>query len=88
MMDLKEIIKWFIPCFHILQIKIDTKMIFVCLFLFFNLCASAGVNSVSENSVESTKKISNSLNNDLVFNQRELFNVNEERRLQDSTVGK
>lgn len=44
-MDLKEIIKWFIPCFHILLavfVKMDTKLTFVYLFLFFNLCPSFG----------------------------------------------
>lgn len=64
-------------------------MIFICLFLFFNLCASDEVKSVSENSVESTKKLGNSLNNELVFNQRELFNENNEERMsEDITVGK
>lgn len=88
-MDLKEIIKWFIPCFHILQIKMDTKMTYICLFLFLNLCASAEVKSVSENSTGSTKKLDNSLNNQIVFNQRELFNVNkEDRSLENSAIGK
>lgn len=40
-MDLKEIIKWFIPCFHILLefiLNRNTRLTFVCLFLLFNVC--------------------------------------------------
>lgn len=39
MMDLREIIKWFIPCFHILLVIFQnkhTRLTFVCLFLLFN----------------------------------------------------
>lgn len=87
-MDLKEIIKWFIPCFHILQKKMDLKVIVVCLFLFFNLCSRAEA-SVSVNNLENTKNLDNNYNNDLVFNQSEVLNDNKEAfRSEDSTVGK
>lgn len=43
-MDLKEIIKWFIPCFHrLLRVftrKFDVCLTFACLFLFFFTCPS------------------------------------------------
>ncbi|XP_023952225.2 uncharacterized protein LOC112056110 isoform X2 [Bicyclus anynana] len=51
-MDLKEIIKWFIPCFHRLLYrfarKLDLTLTFPCLFLLFFCCPSyaAKVNSV------------------------------------------
>ncbi|KAM3955280.1 uncharacterized protein ACR2FA_010828 [Aphomia sociella] len=82
-MDLKEIIKWFIPCFHILLLinkKMDMRVMrltFVCLFLFFNFCSVDGakVNSVtqlelSRNSINDTKNIVN-LEEASKFNQSE-----------------
>ncbi|XP_072937788.1 uncharacterized protein [Epargyreus clarus] len=68
MMDLKEIIKWFIPCFHVLVtgrlVKMDCRLTILFLFLLFNLCASfaANVNSVSDyrlrhSLVNNTKKL-------------------------------
>ncbi|XP_059062609.1 uncharacterized protein LOC131855367 [Achroia grisella] len=95
-MDLKEIIKWFIPCFHILLLfnKImDRRLTFVCLCLFFNFCSIDGakVNSdvqlnLSQNSINSTKNI---VNNGEVskFNQSEEIGKNNANHLEFSSDG-
>ncbi|XP_075988093.1 uncharacterized protein LOC142984418 isoform X2 [Anticarsia gemmatalis] len=93
MMDLKEIIKWFIPCFHILLYK-KVKMSCltrICLFLILFLArpsCGANVNSFSE---ADTKNVVNYLDNN---NQSEYFEVNnkqinEEKSLDvDTSVGR
>lgn len=57
MMDLKDIIKWFVPCFHLLLMKkvrkIDVKLTLVCcLFLFF--ISGAACDAEVSDSVEKT----------------------------------
>lgn len=53
MMDLKDIIKWFIPCFHILLINKKLKryknvhVTFICLFLFLNSCTANEAKDIS-----------------------------------------
>ncbi|XP_013185132.2 uncharacterized protein LOC106130752 [Amyelois transitella] len=83
-MDLKEIIKWFIPCFHIL-LFLNRKMqvhMTICLFLFFNLCLVNGARLnkefVTSESIDNAKNVDNldkfnfnqSEVRDDVFNQR------------------
>lgn len=44
-MDIKDIIKWFIPCFHVLLLRfarMDVRLTFVCLFLLFSCSTYAG----------------------------------------------
>ncbi|XP_045529253.1 uncharacterized protein LOC123717353 [Pieris brassicae] len=51
MMDIKDIIKWFIPCYHLLLrfARMDVRLTFVCLFLFFSCPSYAGkVNSAKD----------------------------------------
>lgn len=70
-MDLREIIKWFIPCFHIL-LKLDARMMLLFLLLFCNLCPSLASDSELENSLNNTKNVSNyDLNSK--FNQSEVY---------------
>lgn len=97
MMDLKEIIKWFIPCFHILLYYKRVKMIKMthvfCLFLIFLARPSFGAN-VNSFSDANTKNVVNY--NYLDSNkQSDYYDVinntrrDEERRLDlDTSVGK
>ncbi|XP_053621566.1 uncharacterized protein LOC128681579 [Plodia interpunctella] len=93
-MDLKEIIKWFIPCFHILLFlnkKMYVRMTF-CLFLFFNLCLVNGATvnkelGVSER-IDNAKNIVN-YDNKFSFNQSVVNDVFEEKGLiEDESTGR
>lgn len=62
-MDIKDIIKWFIPCFHLLLrfARMNVRLTFVCLFLLFSCPSYAGkVNS--EKDVGFSDKHSTQLN--------------------------
>lgn len=72
-MDLREIIKWFIPCFHIL-LKLDARMMLLFLLLFCNLCPSLASDSELDNSLNNTKNVSNYDFNSK-FNQSEVYDV-------------
>ncbi|KAJ8704451.1 hypothetical protein PYW07_011639 [Mythimna separata] len=96
-MDLKEIIKWFIPCFHILllkKVKMCGRLTFICLFLLFILRPSYG-QGVDANSLVSddinTKNVVNLSYLDNRNNQSDYFGGkmerNEERSL-DTSVGR
>ncbi|XP_052754220.1 uncharacterized protein LOC113511512 [Galleria mellonella] len=100
-MDLKEIIKWFIPCFHILLYlnkKMNTRLTMVFLCLFFNLFPVHGakVNSVvqldlSSNSINDTKKLVN-FDDVSKFNQSEGIEKRDAKNLgfssDDTSVGR
>ncbi|KAL4706257.1 hypothetical protein ACJJTC_017424 [Scirpophaga incertulas] len=71
-MDLREIIRWFIPCFHILLNifnKMDTRLTLVCLFLFFNSCPTYGAKVNSAEGVGLSKLYSHAKNIDKVNEQ-------------------
>ncbi|XP_013143650.1 PREDICTED: uncharacterized protein LOC106107360 [Papilio polytes] len=102
MMDLKEIIKWFIPCFHILLInkrgRTNVYMTFVCLFLISNTRPGYGakVNSISDTKI-SFNNLNNNHNNLIVnrnsstVNQSEyISNKNVEQRAiaTDNSIGR
>ncbi|XP_035455537.2 uncharacterized protein LOC118279833 isoform X2 [Spodoptera frugiperda] len=93
MMDLKEIIKWFIPCFHILLMK-KVKMcrfIFICLFLLFILRPSyASDASKLVSGGDDTKNAFNYYNLDNKLNQSDYFDVKMEsgERSHDTSVGR
>lgn len=101
MMDLKEIIKWFIPCFHILLInkrgRTNVYMTFVCLFLISNTRPGYGakVNNISGTQI-SFNNLNNNDNNLIVnrnsstVNQSEyISNKNVEQRAiaSDNSIG-
>lgn len=63
-MDLKEIIRWFLPCFHLLLIKkrkMSANLTIICLSLFFNFILVNGSSDsdvvVNRNKIESTKNV-------------------------------
>lgn len=74
-MDLKEIIKWFIPCFHILlynKVKMLKMWQILCLFLLFFARPSYGANVNSLSDIDAKNLISY---NDLVNNsESDYFN--------------
>ncbi|XP_026741996.1 uncharacterized protein LOC113504092 isoform X2 [Trichoplusia ni] len=93
-MDLKEIIKWFIPCFHILLLK-RVKMfnfVYVCLFLLF-ICRpgyGAGVNSLVSGDID-TKNVVSFKYLDSKINQSDFYgvkNTGNEGRAMDTSVGR
>lgn len=74
-MDLKEIIKWFIPCFHILLAVLkDRRLTFVCLFLLFNMRVScaAKLNVKSVVIGNGTKNVDSIINDMLKVNQSDV----------------
>ncbi|KAJ8707253.1 hypothetical protein PYW08_011387 [Mythimna loreyi] len=96
-MDLKEIIKWFIPCFHILllkKIKMCGRLTFICLFLLFISRPSYG-QVVDSNSLVSkdidTKNVVNLSYLGHRNNQSDYFGEkmesNEERNV-DTSIGR
>lgn len=92
-MDLKEIIKWFIPCFHILlikKVKMLGRLTYICLFLLFILRPSYGanVNSLVSEDIDTKNVINYNLDNKI--NQSDYFDVKMERnegRSIDTSVG-
>lgn len=94
-MDLKEIIKWFIPCFHILlhKVKMCKFMYISCLFLILFVRPSCGANFYNS-SDENTKNVVNYkyLDPFSPSDNRGLSNnklKNEEKSLEiDTSVGK
>lgn len=96
-MDLKEIIKWFIPCFHILLLKkviMCGRLTYVCLFLLFILRPSYG-HGVDANSLVSddidAKNVVNFSYLDTRNNQSDNFGGKMERnnvRSLDTSIGK
>ncbi|XP_028156711.1 uncharacterized protein LOC114350204 [Ostrinia furnacalis] len=96
-MDIKEIIKWFIPCFHILLalfVKMDSKLTFVYLFLFINLCptfgarVNAGVDLSDSLNLNATKNVgfteSYNLNQSEVIEEK----LHETKSIEDAAVGR
>ncbi|VVC97431.1 unnamed protein product [Leptidea sinapis] len=64
MMDIKDIIKWFIPCFHVLlwcARKISARLTVVCLFLI--LCPTYEAKVLSDTNVAISKSNTKSLDN-------------------------
>ena len=89
MMDLKEIIKWFIPCFHLLLLNINKMKVIltVCLVLIFSCPTSAQVD----------QRNAGGLNNHTKYLVNNSFNENQSVRsiaevgrnfLENSAVGK
>lgn len=96
MMDLKEIIKWFIPCFHILrtsEVKLNARLTCICLFLLvnFRLGMTAKMYSLDANQFNTTKNLELS-NNFYTIRSDEsdlISNVSENgRSLATSYIGK
>ncbi|XP_073965034.1 uncharacterized protein [Choristoneura fumiferana] len=89
-MDLREIIKWFIPCFHIL-LKLDARMTLLFLLLFCNLSPSIVSGSELENSLNNTKNISDYEFNSK-FNQSEVYDgsklLDVDSKSEDTSVGR
>ncbi|XP_063835760.1 uncharacterized protein LOC135084933 isoform X2 [Ostrinia nubilalis] len=94
-MDIKEIIKWFIPCFHILLalfVKMDSKLTFVYLFLFINLCptfgarVNVGVDISDSLTLNATKNVG--LTESYNFNQSEVIEekLDETKSIEDTAV--
>ncbi|XP_063370740.1 uncharacterized protein LOC134659065 [Cydia amplana] len=71
-MDLREIIKWFIPCFHIL-LKLDARMTLIWLLLFCNLCPGISASELDESSHLNNAKNVVSYENNFKFNQSEVY---------------
>lgn len=93
-MDLKEIIKWFIPCFHILllkKVKMCGRLTFICLFLLFILRPSyaTGVNKLVSGD-NNTKNAFNYNNLDNKLNQSDYFDMKmeSEEKTYDTSVGR
>ncbi|XP_049882871.1 uncharacterized protein LOC126378503 [Pectinophora gossypiella] len=95
MMDLKDIIKWFIPCFHILLLKkrkMSKKIVVICLFLFFNIICAEVSDVVSENSLVQTKNVGDSLSKYVEaksekYNQSDNFAARNSKSLELRTFG-
>lgn len=66
MMDLKEIIKWFIPCFHLLLMRLNKMdaLLTVCIVLLFSCPSLAQVNQRNAAGLNSHTKylVNNSFN--------------------------
>ncbi|XP_063544345.1 uncharacterized protein LOC134752606 [Cydia strobilella] len=90
-MDLREIIKWFIPCFHIL-LKLDARMTLIWLLLFCNLCPGISASELDESSDLNNAKNLVSYENNFKFNQSEVYGnkllVSEELSNEDTSVGR
>lgn len=90
-MDLREIIKWFIPCFHIL-LKLDARMTLIWLLLFCNLCPSISASELDESSNLNNAKNVVSYENNFKFSQSEVYGnkslVSEETSNEDTSVGR
>ncbi|XP_048002123.1 uncharacterized protein LOC125238743 isoform X2 [Leguminivora glycinivorella] len=85
-MDLREIIKWFIPCFHIL-LKLDARMILIWLIMFCHLCSGISASEIESN-LNNTKNVSY---DSFKFNQSEVYNkslVPEELSNEETSVGR
>lgn len=98
MMDLKEIIKWFIPCFHLLlndrSFKMDVPLTVFCLLLLFAYPSSAAklysdneVSSVDSNLSNFTKNIDEINNGGLKTEQNANEIVEKSDGLLDFSIG-
>ncbi|OWR47141.1 hypothetical protein KGM_210190 [Danaus plexippus plexippus] len=99
MMDLKEIIKWFIPCFHLLlndrSFKMDVPLTVFCLLLLFAYPSSAAklysdneVSSVDSNLSNFTKNIDEINNGGLKTEQNANEIVEKSDGLLDFSIGR
>ncbi|XP_063391245.1 uncharacterized protein LOC134676794 [Cydia fagiglandana] len=90
-MDLREIIKWFIPCFHIL-LKLDARMTLIWVLLFCNLCPGISASELDESSHLNNAKKVVSYENNFKLNQSEVYGskslVSEELRNEDTSLGR
>lgn len=89
MMDLKDIIKWFIPCFHLLLYKLNKMdvLLTVCLVLLFTCPSLAQVNQRYDEGFNSYTK--NLVNSSLNENQSVRSIVEAGRKiLEDTSLGK
>ncbi|XP_034838513.1 uncharacterized protein [Maniola hyperantus] len=79
-MDLREIIKWFIPCFHRLLYnftrKFDVCLTFACLFLLFFACPSLAA-KVNRDTDSSLVFSNNNLDSKLNYTKNIGLNTNE-----------
>ncbi|XP_063898308.1 uncharacterized protein LOC110381583 [Helicoverpa armigera] len=80
-MDLKEIIKWFIPCFHILllkKVKMFGRLTYIVLFLLFIWRPGCGANAnLVSDSIDTKNVVSSYL--DSKYNQSDVYDVKMDR---------